>query len=84
MKKCNIIKADIVYDNKWLDVEELFSKYGWSVDYDKPGFNEEHDPIFTFTKRENFERRTRHRTILHPVTQDQNPIGQTMEVWSLS
>ncbi len=42
--------ADI-FNNRWLDVEDLYRKNGWRVEYDKPGFNEFYSANFTFTKK---------------------------------
>ncbi len=38
-----------IYKKKWLDVEELYRKKGWSVEYDKPGWNETYEPYFIFS-----------------------------------
>lgn len=35
---------------RFLDVEEIFRKAGWKVEYDKPGYNESYEASFTFTK----------------------------------
>lgn len=40
-----------IFDNGWLDVEADYSRSGWSVDYDKPGYNEMYEAKFTFTAR---------------------------------
>lgn len=40
-------KAD-VYDNHWLDIEDTFRATGWIVEYDKPGYNENYEPTYTF------------------------------------
>jgi hypothetical protein len=40
-----------VFDGGWLDVEDIYRQAGWSVDYDKPAFNETFKANFTFTKR---------------------------------
>ncbi len=37
-----------IYSNKWLDIEVLYSQYGWSVTYHKPAFNETDERYFTF------------------------------------
>lgn len=37
-----------VLANKWMDVEGLFRKAGWKVDYDQPGYNESYTPVYTF------------------------------------
>jgi lipoate-protein ligase A len=44
------IKNDI-YDKHWLDVEDIFRKSGWNVEYDKPGYNESYSANFTFSKK---------------------------------
>lgn len=36
---------------KYLDVEDIYRKAGWKVDYDKPGYNESYDASFEFSKR---------------------------------
>jgi hypothetical protein len=33
----------------WLNLEPLFEKAGWSVEYDKPGFDESYAAKFIFT-----------------------------------
>jgi hypothetical protein len=37
-----------IYDKGWLDVEEIYGSVGWSVVYDKPGYNESYPATFTF------------------------------------
>ncbi len=32
----------------WLNVEELYRAQGWTVTYDKPGYNESYPATFTF------------------------------------
>jgi hypothetical protein len=40
-----------VGDRDLLDVEEVYRRNGWRVDYDKPGFNDGwYEPTFTFRK----------------------------------
>lgn len=34
----------------WLDFEDVYKKAGWIVNFDKPGFNESYQPIWTFEK----------------------------------
>ncbi len=43
----NICQNDI-YENSWLDVEDAYRSEGWSVEYDKPGYNESYPATFTF------------------------------------
>lgn len=40
-----------IFDNKMLDFEELYRKNGWSVEYDKPGYNENYKAKFIFKKK---------------------------------
>lgn len=37
-----------VFDRGWLDLEDLYEAKGWSVTYDKPGYNETYDAGWTF------------------------------------
>ncbi len=37
-----------VFDNSFLDVEDVYRKAGWKVRYDKPGYNEDYEPYFEF------------------------------------
>lgn len=37
-----------VFDNRWLDVEEVFRAVGWHVEYDSPGYNESYKATFAF------------------------------------
>ena len=34
-----------------LDIEPIFRKAGWSVEFDRPGYNESYDAFFVFKKR---------------------------------
>lgn len=40
-----------VFDNGWLDVEEVYREQGWKVEYDKPGYCEDYAASFTFTAK---------------------------------
>lgn len=40
-----------VFAECWLNVEHVFRAAGWSVEYDKPGYNETYEPTFTFRVR---------------------------------
>lgn len=40
------------FKTTWLNVEPLYEEYGWTVEYDKPGYNETYDAKFTFRKRQ--------------------------------
>ncbi len=39
-----------VFDNRWLDVEDVYRDAGWDVDYDKPGYNETYAATFTLAR----------------------------------
>ena len=39
-----------IFDNNWLDFEDLYRGVGWNVEYDKPAYNEFYDAYFKFTK----------------------------------
>jgi hypothetical protein len=39
-----------IFDRHLLDVECCYRDVGWEVTYDKPAYNEDYDPIFTFRK----------------------------------
>lgn len=45
------ISKQKVYDEEYLDVESLYEKQGWKVYYDKPGYCEDYEPTFTFSKK---------------------------------
>lgn len=40
-----------IYQEHYLDVEDLYRAQGWKVEYDKPGYNESYDANFTFSKK---------------------------------
>lgn len=42
------LKREDLFEKHWLDVEDLFRKAGWSVAYDKPGYNEDYDAYWVF------------------------------------
>jgi hypothetical protein len=46
-KNSNVTENDIS-NNNWLDVEDAYRSEGWSVEYDKPGYNESYPATFTF------------------------------------
>ncbi len=41
-----------IFDNHWLDVEDVFKNAGWSVYYDKPAYNEDYKASFSFSKED--------------------------------
>lgn len=44
-------KRDMIFNKKWLEIEEEFNKAGWKVEYDKPGYNEDYDAHWNFSKK---------------------------------
>ena len=46
------LKEKEIYDNHWLDVEEIYRKAGWKVEYDKPAYNESYGAYFEFRPRD--------------------------------
>lgn len=38
-------------DYSWLNVEDTYRKLGWTVEYDRPGFNETYDAFWTFSPK---------------------------------
>ncbi len=42
------ITSQELFDNHFLDIEPIFSKYGWDIRYDKPGYSESYDAYFEF------------------------------------
>lgn len=44
----NTITNKEIFDNKWLNFEVLYKQNGWSVIYDKPGYNENYAERFIF------------------------------------
>lgn len=43
-------KPGFLFENKYLDIEHLYRRAGWKVEYDKPGYNESYPATFTFSK----------------------------------
>lgn len=48
MKEVGIDTAE-AFKRGWLDIEEIYMKAGWDVEYDKPGYNETYDAYFIFS-----------------------------------
>ena len=40
-----------VFARHFLDVEDLYRRAGWKVEYDKPGYNETYEAKFIFRKK---------------------------------
>ena len=39
-----------LFTNRWMDVESMFRKAGWDVEYKKPAHNENFAATYTFSK----------------------------------
>ena len=48
--KLGITRAE-VFARRYLDIEPIYKKAGWSVVYDKPGYCEDYEASFTFKKK---------------------------------
>ena len=46
---CGRLTRTDVFDNNWLDVEDIYREQGWHVTYDKPAYNETYDAYFVFS-----------------------------------
>jgi len=44
------ISREEIFDNGWLNFEDIYRKVGWDVEYDKPGYCESYKAYFKFTK----------------------------------
>lgn len=38
------------YKEGWLDVEPIYRGMGWTVEFDKPGYNESYEAYYLFSK----------------------------------
>jgi len=48
IKKLSNLTSTEIYENKWMDFEEIYRKNGWIVTYDKPAYCESYDATFSF------------------------------------
>ena len=52
-----LINSDLtaakIYENGWLDFENVFISNGWEVEYDKPVYFEDYDAFFRFSEKKN-------------------------------
>ena len=47
-----IVSRAMIFENKWLDVEDVYRKNGWDVEYDQPSYGDsDFKPRFVFTKK---------------------------------
>lgn len=40
----------VAFRYEWLDVESVYRKAGWNVQYDRPGYNESYAAFYVFMK----------------------------------
>lgn len=45
-----LITRDFIFESHLLDIESIFKKVGWHVEYDKPAYCESYPARFRFTK----------------------------------
>lgn len=48
MVRMDVVR-DEVFDSHWLDIEDAYRKKGWTVQYDKPGYNDNYNAHWIFT-----------------------------------
>ena len=46
---CGGLTKDDIFNNHWLDIEDIYREQGWKVDFDKPGYFETYDAFFKFS-----------------------------------
>lgn len=46
---CGKLTEDYIFENNWLDVEDIYRKQGWHVIYDGPAYYETYDAYFVFS-----------------------------------
>lgn len=39
-----------IFTKGWLDIEPIYRKAGWKVVFDKPGYNEDYEATFKFSR----------------------------------
>jgi hypothetical protein len=49
--KMSLTNKQIIFDNHWLNVEDIYRKAGWIVKYDQPSYGDNvFEPYFIFRK----------------------------------
>lgn len=46
-----LITRDKIFDNHWLDVEDIYREAGWNVKYDAPGIGDNYEAYFLFSEK---------------------------------
>ncbi len=49
--KLNDMNSQMIFSKNWLDVEGIYRKAGWDVEFYKPGYNETGNSYFRFSKK---------------------------------
>ena len=47
---CPELTAEKIQENKWLDFESVFRNVGWKVKFDSPGWDENYESFYEFSK----------------------------------
>jgi len=50
ISKTKRVTSQRVFEEHWLDVEPIFRRVGWVVNYDKPGYCETYEASWAFSK----------------------------------
>jgi len=51
MAEDETISRQEIFDNHWLDVEDIYRNIGWEVKFDKPGYSESYSAYYVFKKK---------------------------------
>lgn len=43
------VTRETIFQRGWLNVEGIYTRSGWDVEYEKPGYNESYAPRFIFS-----------------------------------
>lgn len=46
-----VVSRSEVYENGWLNVEQMYKEVGWLVRFDKPSYDESYEAYFRFSKK---------------------------------
>ena len=44
------VKRTTIFEDHYLDFEDAYRSRGWTVEYDKPGYNESGEPVWRFSR----------------------------------
>lgn len=51
IKKKKKVSSQFLFENNYLDFEDIYREQGWKVEYDKPAYCETYDAYFKFTPK---------------------------------